>query len=416
MSQVNNTPNQNANKSRSNAQPPKKGGKAGKKVRQGSLQTRAMQTTSAPVSMGSTFSGTRPRMSNHSGADVNVKHREYIGTIPFSSTPFAVQFNQPINPSNSTLFPWLSALAARYESYRFKRLAFEFRTEAPTSSPGYMMLVTDFNPDDPAPSTKAQAMQYQSVVSGPLWQNFKMQYRSEDLNKRKTYFCNNNPSSLGGQPVLIGSAANYHVGNFFVCTGGTPSGGPITAGDLFVEYEIDFMTPEINPSLPNASLNSTANSIGGNSSGTSIQPETGAQVLTSAVSGAPLSNYLTLSGLNTTLTCVRPIQLLGSFFADITGPNATISSVAGNIMTIALGNGPKGSYFGRLVGTDPVASIFSSTETKLTDAFEAQLLPGDKLDISQYTMFTSTPYTSGTYAVSGAALVIASYLNTGFGS
>jgi len=206
------------------------------------------------------------------------------------------------------------------------------------------------------------------------------------------------------------------VGNFFVCTGGTPSGGPITAGDLFVEYEIDFMTPEINPSPPNASLNSSANSIGGNSGGTTIQPETGATVLTSAVSGAPLSNYLTLSNLNTTLTCVRPLQILGSFFADVTGPNSTISSVTGDILSIASGNGPKGSYFGRLVGASPIATISSSTDTKLTDAFEAQLLPGDILDLSQYKMFTTTPYSSGTYGVTAAALVIASYLTTGFGS
>jgi len=67
------------------------------------------------------------------GQCCRVQHMERIGTI-LGSAGFAVN-SFVINPGMAATFPWLAAIAQRFESYRFRRLRFLFRRRRPHRPP-----------------------------------------------------------------------------------------------------------------------------------------------------------------------------------------------------------------------------------------------------------------------------------------
>jgi hypothetical protein len=76
-----------------------------------------------------------------------VCHREYLGDISGTSNFTVLQY--PLNPGNTTTFPWLSTVAQNYQEYRFHGLIFEFRpliTDfASSGAPGVVVMATNYN-------------------------------------------------------------------------------------------------------------------------------------------------------------------------------------------------------------------------------------------------------------------------------
>jgi len=190
---------------------------------------------SAPVASGRVRVSQKPKMVTQRNGDCSVVHREYITDIKasgdgsFRVLPFAV------NPGQSVTFPWLSRVAANYESYKFKRLDFLYETEAPTSTPGTVILTVDYDAEDQPPADKTQAMSYRSSVRSPPWAPCAHRSLSEDLNKAKSNYVR-----VGAQPNGT-DIRQYDIGNLFVMTMGQPADQ--VAGELFVEYEVLLMTP-----------------------------------------------------------------------------------------------------------------------------------------------------------------------------
>ncbi len=192
---------------------------------------------SAPVAKATVRRMSRPKYLNKPSGDLTISHREYINEIA-GSVSFAVNTLQ-INPGLAGVFPWLSQIAQRFESYRFRKLIFHYETESATSATGSVIGTIDYDASDASPENKTQAMAYRNSVRSPPWCDFSMSSQQEDLSKRKSYYVR--PGALSSnQDIKL-----YDVGNFFLCTQG--QAGTTTIGELYVEYVIDLMTPQMSP-------------------------------------------------------------------------------------------------------------------------------------------------------------------------
>lgn len=163
-----------------------------------------------------------------------VKHREFlqdiVGTAAFTAVKVA------INPGLTNSFPWLSKIARNYESYRFRKVDFEYDTMVSTDTDGAAMLVMDYDAADSAPTTKLEAMSFLGSERGPLWQPTTFRANVGALNK------------LPQRYVRFAALASnldvktYDAGSFYMCTVGSSNTGII--GELYVDYEVELITPQ----------------------------------------------------------------------------------------------------------------------------------------------------------------------------
>jgi len=218
---------------------------APKRARQQNPNRRAggdgVRAVSAPLSAQVVSRTQRPQIrSDQRAGDLrtNIRHSEYVQDIA-GSTLFALSAFA-INPGLITIAPWLSQIARNYESYKFKRLAFEFRTARATSTDGKVFLAVDYNASDPSPSTKSEFLQERTKLDCPTWAggagSQMMSCDSADLAK------------FGPQRFVRAGAVpsgddikTFDIGQLFVATEGSPSTASV--GELWIHYDVDLMTP-----------------------------------------------------------------------------------------------------------------------------------------------------------------------------
>lgn len=251
--------------------------------------------------------------------DVVVEHSEFLSDI-VGSTAFTVR-KFAINAGLFQTFPWLSAMANLYESYKLERLDFEFQTEAATSAVGSVMGVVDYDPADPAPVSKMQMAAYRGYMRSAPWKSFTQRSSREDISKRKSYFTRNGPIPVNQDLQL------YDTGNFFLATERQANDTDVV-GELYVHYRIRLMTPQLgNPAVGNAL--SAYYVVGGD--GPSAN----------AGSNAPLEITGTIAGV--TLTAIAPydcvLALTGAsspaaaITLSTTGSTATIQNAQVNVVS-----------------------------------------------------------------------------------
>jgi hypothetical protein len=183
-----------------------------------------------------------------SGVSTRVRHREYIadvaGVVGFSAVTYAV------NPGIAATFPWLSTVADRYESYKFHKLHFVFETDKSASTDGSVQGLIDFDAADSAPTTKANFMGHANAVRSAVWQEFRFDAKAKDLHKfaAERYV---RAAALASNLDI----KTYDVGNFFMGAAGCADTSVV--GELYVEYDVELTTPQLNPaalSVPTATL------------------------------------------------------------------------------------------------------------------------------------------------------------------
>ncbi len=285
----------------------------------------------APVAIGNrTFQQRAKMMMSFEKAVVH--HSEYIGDITGSASAFAVALTVPMNAGLSQSFPWLNQIASRYESYKFRKLNYRFMTERPTTESGYVALIPDYDPTDPAPPSKTLAFQYQSAAKAAPWENLTQVNTPSDLSKRKEYFVRQGPLTANE------NIAFYDTGNLYVLVGG--NSGAVTLGELWCDYEVELMTPQ----LETTGLGGSGKIVGATAQSNVLPFGTGA---TSTFSRSPIWSY---SGVDGRLTFLQPYQGLFSF--DVVGTVIGAATTAGSTATVTeLYNYlPAGSLNAGLVG------------------------------------------------------------------
>jgi len=277
------------------------------------------KTVAAPVAIARVDKASKPIYNmpkNSSDGRVTIRHREYLtdiaGSVLFTTNAFA------INPGMPLTFPWLSTIAVGYESYRFKRLTFIFESSKSTATNGSVMLAVDYDPSDAAPTNKTQMMAYHSSIRGPCWQSFEHKCTKEDMQKFQQKFLRYGALTTG-QDVML-----FDIGNLFLATSGFAD--TTTIGELHVDYEVEFMTPQFDLT---AYALSTAAKLVANSPSTSLWLGTS---VTST--GGVITTY---NGTNGSLAVLIPGQYI--FIYTITGttlvaPTTPSLTSPGNTFTL----------------------------------------------------------------------------------
>jgi len=235
-----------------------KGKKAAKKVQ------KAIQHVTVPAARTTIIKSSKPTMrSTKSG--LIVSHREYVSPVSFDdSVTWNVDqtwqlYGFPIQPSETTLFPWLSTISNSFEQYRFNRLAVRYSPVAGTNSFGSVSIAYDYDIRDlqvaaaaksgpvsglPAIGDRVQILQNENCTTVPLW---------------KDALINANVLSLMGGvsrkytrhaafEINAASARSSDCGVVYLGLH-NPYPGYLAYGDMWVEYEIEFFTPQPSPSL-----------------------------------------------------------------------------------------------------------------------------------------------------------------------
>lgn len=202
-----------------------------------------------------------PLMHNDIGT-TRVRHREYVRDVP-SSTDFQnITFR--IQPTNTALFPWLSALAQNYEQYKILGLIFEFRSlsanalNSVNTALGSVSMATQYNALDTPFVNKQQVLNYQFGTSCKP---------SESM----IHPLECDPQQTPNQPLYIaignaepGDARLYDFGILNYVTIGMQQAN-VTIGELWVSYDILLIKPRISSGL-GLTLETALYSVGGQGS------------------------------------------------------------------------------------------------------------------------------------------------------
>lgn len=233
---MNKSMNQSINQAKKSARKALKQNRPKKGQKNPKPQYGSVRRTQAPITQGNVSVMSRPQSRNLPNGDIIIRHREFIFDIT-SSVDFNVAKFAAINPGSPNMFPWLSNIANNYESYLFNSLVFRYENTCNTVTAGTVIIAIDYDPDDAQPTSKQQVLAYRGSVRSSAWSHSEHRSLREDLNKRKSYFVRR-----GAIPANA-ERDTYDVGTLAICTQGTDGTTPI--GELYVEYEVRLMTPQL---------------------------------------------------------------------------------------------------------------------------------------------------------------------------
>jgi hypothetical protein len=141
----------------------------------------------------------------------------------------------------------MASIAQKYETYRFRKLTFVYIARTATTSTGSIILTPDFDPLDPPPDTMRDALTSSQALETAVWKDVSCSLSPSAMfatNAKK--FTRVVTAATGSTQVSSGST--YDCGRFFLAVQGT--GTPsISLGHLWVEYEVDLWTPQLDATI-----------------------------------------------------------------------------------------------------------------------------------------------------------------------
>lgn len=162
---------------------------------------------------------------------ITVPGREFVQDVGALTTFGLTLFS--VNPRNALLFPRLSAIASRYEKYRFTRLKFVYESQAVTTDAGTAFMYMDPDPYDVAAASKAVVMNHKNSARNHLYEDFSLNIDPMDLKGER--FCRTLDEESG-------DLRQYDVGAFRI---GALSSASKTVGELYVDYSVELISPTV---------------------------------------------------------------------------------------------------------------------------------------------------------------------------
>lgn len=224
---------QSASRRNNIARPAQKGQKRSQKLARTSVSVKNV-SRAANVGRVMTVVNQAPRQQVLPNGNLLVSHREFIGKIPGSVNYSVV--SEPVNPGLPVQFKWLYPIANQYESYRFRKLQYQFVNSKAGTFAGDVILGIDYDASDATPFNEDELQTYWGCKTGQICEPMTFTADVAALHKL-------GPSKF----VRMGSLASnqdiklYDSGNFFVAT--TDCADTSTIGRLFVDYIVELMTP-----------------------------------------------------------------------------------------------------------------------------------------------------------------------------
>jgi hypothetical protein len=300
-----------------------------------------------------------------------IRYKEYVqdiaGSVAFSASSFAVQ------PGLSALFAWLAGQAVSYQEYRFRKLAFRFETEKASSSSGKVMLA--FLPDaaDATPVNKQEMLENQYKVANAIWApcSFSVPV-SESLGARRYIRSGTLAANL--------DIKTYDLGKLVVATQGCAD--TTAVGELYVEYEIELITPVVNIAAQ-AAANSLRVVAGGTISDTAVFGD--APTYTGGLDITAAGNVLTFNRvgsyiLSMSLTGTGLFTAFAPVLTDGTGLVSGAQASASGISNAAANAGTSARFVVGVVVSTRGATLTINPDTQATT------VTASSTQISQYSL------------------------------
>jgi len=200
------------------------------------------KVVNAPTAQSNRQTATAPQTQQVPGG-VRIRHSELLGSV-LGSVAFTAN-RYVLNPGNSTTFPWLAPQAIQYERYKFRNLRFRYITRTATTTVGSVLLVPEYNALAPSPATEIVAANYQGSVEDVPWRSIDMVMDPAKM-------------TPGGVPKFVRhndeqtaqDLKTYDSGLAFICT--VEEVGTDAIGKLYVDYDVDLLTPQLETALASA--------------------------------------------------------------------------------------------------------------------------------------------------------------------
>lgn len=278
----------------------------------------------------------------NNGKEFIIRHREYITDIYSGSgtantpSPFSIQ-SYPINPGQVNTFPWLAAVASKFEQFAIEGMVFEFKSlysdavVTQNGSIGAIILATEYNAGAPRFQNK-QAMENYEFA-----QSCKPSYSV--LHPIECARSQNVLSELYVRPSALPTGEDiktYDFGDFQIASQGIPlgaAGAAVPLGELWISYQIKLMKPKVSAagaqyqdsgywrsSIPlSTALFTQANPFG---TGTVFTPSTGSNI--TGITVSPTTRNLSIP----LATVAMKYLVVAQWYSNTTNATASWSAPA----------------------------------------------------------------------------------------
>lgn len=199
-------------------------------------QTNQIKASQANYGSGTKVVRKAPKVTFSSNGNCVVSHMEYICDV--SSSLDFVSRSRRLNPQDPGTFTWLSAIATRFEFYKFRKLSVHYRPSCSTATDGFVIVGVDFDAYDEAPS-KVSMLAWKSSTKAAFWQEIDLDVSSQ-------------LSSLPLKYADTASPGDERVSDLGKLWIATDQGTTVKCrGEIFVQYVVEFQQPsyKIPPAL-----------------------------------------------------------------------------------------------------------------------------------------------------------------------
>jgi hypothetical protein len=198
--------------------------------------------------------GTGPPAFMNGGGCTMIAHREFLGLVSSPGSSFTIT-GYALNPFNPATFPWLSEIAASFETFQFKGIVFEFKStygdavSSTNAALGSVILATQYNASAP-PFTNQVTMenyQYATSTKPSVSMIHPVECDPSQLPLEHLYVFNDD--------VSTNSDARWsNLGNTYIATVGQQAAAVL--GELWVSYDICLYQPKLLAPIPSNGLGS----------------------------------------------------------------------------------------------------------------------------------------------------------------
>jgi len=219
--------------------------KALKKPKKSLRGSQGMSSREAPTSFGTKITSAKPMSSKSVSGGVRVQNRELLNGSVLGSTSFSVTDSYNVNPGLASSFPWLSIQAAQYEQYKIHSLRFIFVPSVSTSSIGDVMIMHDYNSQDPPPTMEVQFLDHPGAIISSVWESVTFQSNAREM-------LIPGPKKFVRAVATAGDIKTYDGGCVYIASNNCA--GSTAIGKLFVEYDVEFYIPQLTPPVNNPEI------------------------------------------------------------------------------------------------------------------------------------------------------------------
>lgn len=194
---------------------------------------------------------------------MTVKHTEFCGTLDRHTA--AIESRDPatgekepgsgmilpLNAGEGITFPWLNSVAMRYEKYRFKSLKFFYVPSISKMYGGAVAMCPIYDPADTPPTSRRELYNAEGAVHAPVHEHLSLTIPERRLNETK--FNRGNHKDLIDANELRLSDLGYLTITLFDLDSSlatTIQAAAAAYGDVFVEYEVELISPRVTGSSP----------------------------------------------------------------------------------------------------------------------------------------------------------------------